>query len=91
MEKSVNLKEMSVDELMSLRDRIHEILASRVKVERRELESRLARLKSFKVARSDEDFLMSRTTALKGRKIAPKYRNPDKPSETWAGRGRQPR
>jgi DNA-binding protein H-NS len=30
----------------------------------------------------------------KGRKlgkVAPKYRNPAKPSETWAGRGRQPR
>ena len=24
-------------------------------------------------------------------KVAPKYRNPDKPSETWTGRGRQPR
>ena len=24
-------------------------------------------------------------------KIAPKYRNPDKPEETWTGRGRQPR
>lgn len=23
-------------------------------------------------------------------KVAPKYRNPDNPSETWSGRGRQP-
>ena len=22
--------------------------------------------------------------------VAPKYRNPEKPSETWSGRGRQP-
>jgi DNA-binding protein H-NS len=27
----------------------------------------------------------------KGGKVAPKYRNPDNPSETWTGRGRQPR
>ncbi len=27
----------------------------------------------------------------KGTKIAPKYRNPDNKSETWTGRGRQPR
>jgi len=23
--------------------------------------------------------------------VPPKYRNPDQPSETWAGRGKQPR
>ena len=23
--------------------------------------------------------------------VSPKYRNPDQPSETWAGRGKQPR
>jgi DNA-binding protein H-NS len=27
---------------------------------------------------------------LKGRKVQPKYRNPDKRSETWTGRGRMP-
>ncbi|WP_313250746.1 H-NS histone family protein [Stenotrophomonas indicatrix] len=26
-----------------------------------------------------------------GSKVAPKYRNPANPSETWSGRGRQPR
>ena len=26
-----------------------------------------------------------------GKKIAPKYRNPANPKETWAGRGQQPR
>ncbi len=26
-----------------------------------------------------------------GRKVAPKYRNPANPKETWAGRGQQPR
>lgn len=33
-------------------------------------------------------------SATKGRKlgkVAPKYRNPAKPSETWTGRGKQPR
>jgi DNA-binding protein H-NS len=24
-------------------------------------------------------------------KVAPKFRNPDRPSETWAGRGKRPR
>ena len=29
--------------------------------------------------------------ARKGSKVAPKYRNPDNRTETWTGRGRQPR
>lgn len=29
--------------------------------------------------------------STKGSKIAPKYRNPDNPSETWSGRGQYPR
>ena len=29
--------------------------------------------------------------ARKGSKVAPKYRNPDNKTETWTGRGRQPR
>ena len=29
-------------------------------------------------------------STLKGAKVAPKYRNPENPSETWSGRGRQP-
>jgi DNA-binding protein H-NS len=33
----------------------------------------------------------ARRSALKGRKVKPKYRNPEKRSETWTGRGRMPR
>ncbi len=33
----------------------------------------------------------TRSAARVGRKIAPKYRNPANPKETWTGRGRQPR
>jgi DNA-binding protein H-NS len=33
----------------------------------------------------------SKTKGRKLGKVAPKYRNPAKPSQTWAGRGRQPR
>ena len=84
-----DVKTMSFDELLSLRDRINEMLASRVKAERDELELRLARLKA--VAQPEQESGTRRTTALKGRKLAAKYCNPDNPSETWAGRGRTPR
>ena len=32
-----------------------------------------------------------KTHPLKGRTVAPKYRDPDNPSQTWAGRGQAPR
>lgn len=87
--KGIDMKAMSIDDLLSLREQISEVLASRIKAEQQELESRLARLKA--VAKPEPDSGNRRTTALKGRKLAPKYRNPDNPSETWAGRGRIPR
>jgi DNA-binding protein H-NS len=30
-------------------------------------------------------------SSTKGTKVAPKYRNPANPAETWSGRGKQPR
>ena len=33
----------------------------------------------------------AKSVSRTGRKIAPKYRNPANPKETWTGRGRQPR
>lgn len=34
---------------------------------------------------------VEKRNSLRGRKVKPKYRNPDKKTETWAGRGLQPR
>ena len=33
---------------------------------------------------------LGRPSKLRGRKVKPKYRNPDKKSEVWTGRGRMP-
>jgi DNA-binding protein H-NS len=79
--KGPNLGAMSVDDLLELRDRVSQILASRVQSERRELETRLARLQSVAGAALGD----------KRGKVAPKYRNPENPSETWTGRGLRPR
>jgi DNA-binding protein H-NS len=85
----MNLKSMSIDALITLKGRIDAALGSRVSEERRELESKLARL-------SRVETNGSRPRAMTGRggprgKVAPKYRNPENPSETWAGRGLKPR
>ncbi len=56
-----------------------------------------ALLKKYRLGPADVKLALSgavrpgRGSRLKGRKVAPKYRNPDKRSETWTGRGRMPR
>src|SRR3984885_15500305 len=81
---NMNLKSMSIDALMTLRSKIDGVLGSKVADERRNLESELAKLSRF-------DGGAVRSRALNGRgvrgKVAPKYRNPENPAETWAGRG----
>ena len=86
MPHKLDLNEMSIDDLLELRDRVSDTLKARLDSERRALEERLARLNDVAVEGSDG----SRASPLKGRKVAPKYRNPQNPSQTWAGRGQVP-
>ena len=78
---NVNLSRMTVEALMDLRSRIDEMLHER----RAELEQQLRALAVVGGAR----VVRGRGSALKGRKVPPKYRGPS--GETWAGRGAEPR
>ena len=83
----MNLKSMSVDRLMDLRKRIASALSTKVVEQRRTLESELAKLTRVQGgARSKAAF----GWGARGQ-VAAKYRNPDNPAETWAGRGLKPR
>ena len=84
--KSFNLKGMSFEDLIALRDNAERIIRQRASSEKKSLEDKLARISGF-VGR----FISGRSHSLKGRKVAAKYRNPENPSETWAGRGARPR
>jgi DNA-binding protein H-NS len=76
---------MSVDKLSKLRDQIDAALTSRVADERRALHAELGKLSRFADGRM-------RFKGVGGRgAVPPKYRNPDNPTETWAGRGLKPR
>ena len=75
---NVNLSRMSVEALMDLRRRVDETLHQR----RAELQKQLAALGVTRVVRGAG-------SALKGRKVPPKYRS--RSGETWAGRGAKPR
>jgi len=84
----MNLKSMSIDALIGLRGKIDAVLTAKVQDERRTLESELAKLQRV-------DMGAGKTRASFGRgvrgKVAPKYRHPENPAETWAGRGLKPR
>jgi DNA-binding protein H-NS len=87
MEQSgMNLKSMSIDELIGLRGKIDATLTSKVQDERRSLETELAKLSRVDGGRARASF----GRGIRG-KVAPKYRNPENPAETWAGRGLKPR
>lgn len=80
-----NLKLMSVDELWTMHMEITAVLTRRVSAEKRQLEQRLRQLHSGAMEGN------VRRERRPYPRVLPKYRNPDNPSETWAGRGKQPR
>src|SRR6516164_3253568 len=82
---NVNLSRMPVEALMDLRKRIDKTLFERRAVIQKQLEGMgraIAVVGDARVVRGDG-------SALKGRKVPPKYRGPS--GETWAGRGARPR
>ena len=83
----MNLKSMSIDKLMKLKDQIDTALRAKVVDERSALQAKLDKLSRLSTSRSS-----SRGLRMGARgPVAPKYRNPANPSETWAGRGLKPR
>jgi len=93
--KKANLEAMSIDELWALHENISRILSQRIASEKHELEKRLAYLNGGRIEIEREAGLVSRSAENKPRRkyprVLPKYRNPSEPSETWSGRGKQPR
>lgn len=83
----VALKTMPISKLLELRGRVEAVLSSKVSEERRALETELAKLTRYDLGGVRTKF---GGPGVRG-KTAPKYRNPENPSETWAGRGLRPR
>ena len=77
--KRIELDRMSSDDLWSLHVEVSQLLQERILTEKQHLEERLKLLKAPVSARRPYPA------------VSPKYSNPDQPSETWAGRGKQPR
>jgi DNA-binding protein H-NS len=83
----VNLKSMSIEKLSDLKSRVDAALSARVGEERRSLEARLNGLSRI----NSPGIRMKGMRGAPRGKVAPKYRNPANPAETWAGRGLKPR
>ena len=88
--KQVRLSQMNVTQLIEVRDEVLRLIEEKTTSHRRELERQLAAIDAISIgggaARSSRQ-----AHSLKGVKVAPKYRNPANPKETWTGRGKQPR
>jgi DNA-binding protein H-NS len=80
----VSLSGMTVEALMDLRKRVDEMLHQH----RAKLQKQLERITAFAVV-GGRRVVRGGGSALKGRKVPPRYRGPS--GETWAGRGARPR
>ena len=72
----------SLDELWSLREKINMELERKIVAEKVRLDEQLRQLSQHDVEGA---------TRRAYPPVVPKYANPARPSETWSGRGRQPR
>jgi DNA-binding protein H-NS len=78
---------MSTDELWSLHEFVASVLARKISAEKTRLDERLRQLDLGDAPHRVKEMSRSRRPYPQ---VFPKYKNPAKPSKTWAGRGKQP-
>jgi DNA-binding protein H-NS len=86
-EKTMALKTMSIEKLRDLHSKVEAAIHSKVTQRRHELESELSKLGRYDGARGGGKVGKGGARGS----VAPKYRNPENPTETWAGPGLKPR
>jgi DNA-binding protein H-NS len=72
---------MSIDQLWCLHEVLASELAQKITQERDKLDQRLKRIDRGVTVHARRPYP----------RVLPRFRNPARPSETWAGRGKQPR
>jgi DNA-binding protein H-NS len=87
MARPKSFASMSVDQLLALRESLDKFLQHK----RDQLERSLRELGRITGMSGGEKKGRRGPHPAKGRKVPPKFRNPDNPSDSWAGRGAQPR
>jgi DNA-binding protein H-NS len=84
---AANLKSMSIDRLCALRDQVDGVISAKITEERRAVQHKLGNLDRLAGAARGKG---AGRGGVRG-PVAAKYRNPENPAETWAGRGLKPR
>jgi DNA-binding protein H-NS len=82
------LKSMPIAKLQDLRAQVEAAISERLQSRRQELKAELSKLDEY--AGGSRRGRPSRRGGPRGA-VAPKYRNPENSTETWAGRGLKPR
>jgi len=89
-----NIQKLSYAELVELQSRVNGLIDQRRSEEQakiREMAAELAAGAGFSLEEVVANGEAGKRGTRKGVKVALKYRNPKDPSQTWTGRGRQPR
>ena len=86
----LKIKSMAFDELVKAKAKIDAEIELRASRERSRLIEAVGKLRRVALMNSD-GARTSQSHSQKGKKLAPRYRNPKNRTETWAGRGLRPR
>jgi DNA-binding protein H-NS len=87
----LDLESMDFEELWLLHERLTKVLSEKITAEKLELEERLAKLNPAQTLSETDRRTRGKRRRRKYPKVLPKYFNPQAPTETWSGRGKQPR
>jgi DNA-binding protein H-NS len=87
--KKTEIRSLSIDELWVLHGAVAATLAEKLAAEKKLIEERLKLLKKANVEHTNTRKATNDRRSYPP--VLPKFKNPDNPSETWAGRGKQPR
>jgi DNA-binding protein H-NS len=88
---AINLKRLNARQLDELSMQIEAHKRTQRQSSVAALRAKIAAMAKAEGVSLDELFPRRGGSATKGRKVAAKYRNPQDASQTWSGRGRQPR
>ena len=80
----VNVDRMTLKELLDLEAKLQKAIALARQRERANVKQEMTALAE------KHGFTLRELVGGRGKVVAPKYANPDDPSQTWAGRGRKP-
>ncbi|MBA6412297.1 H-NS histone family protein [Parahaliea sp. F7430] len=90
---TINLESLSIKELKKLQDQAAAMVEQKRQVKIEEAREQVRQI-ADSVGMSVEELMGLKKASGKAKsprqKVEPKYRNPENPSETWAGRGRKP-